>query len=99
MTGYRAHMQALRESARAGRSASEQASEVRLAEAFDGAGAAMPGSRSGSLLDRTGNALGNDIASWATRTDSYAADLDAAADRYSTNEDAAAADFSVQAGA
>ncbi len=98
VSGYRAHVQELRASASAARSAGEQASEVRLAAAFDGAGEAMPGSRTTDALPRAGNALGNDVAGWVRRVDAYADDLDAAADRYSANEDAAARDFSAQAG-
>lgn len=98
MGGYRAHVQELRESAGAARSAGEQASEVRLAAAFDGAGEAIPGSRSASALPQAGNALGKDVEGWVTSVDAYAEDLDAAADRYSANEDAAARDFSAQAG-
>lgn len=98
MSGYQAQVEELRGSARAARSASEQASEVRVAAAFDGAGEAMPGARSESLLFQTGNALGNDVAGWVTSADAYADDLDGAADRYSSNENAAAADFTAQAG-
>ncbi|MPY99728.1 MAG: hypothetical protein GEU97_17380 [Actinophytocola sp.] len=98
MSGYQTQIEDLRGSARAARSASEQASDVRLASAFDGAGAAMPGSRSESLLFQAGNALGNDVAGWVTGADAYADDLAAAADRYSANEDAAAADFATQGG-
>lgn len=97
MNGYRAQIDALRDAAAAARSASEQASEVRIAVAFEGAGESMPGSRSASLLYRAGNALGNDVAGWVTRADAYAEDLDGAAERYSANEDAAATDFSAQA--
>lgn len=98
VSGYRAHVQELRESAGAARSAGEQVSEVRLVAAFDGAGEAMPGSRSASFLDRAGNALGKDVEGWVTSVDAYAEDLDAAADRYSANEDAATRDFDGQAG-
>ncbi len=98
VSGYRAQVEDLRASASAARSASEQASEVRLAAAFEGAGEAMPGSRSAGALTRAGNALGSDVTNWVTDADGYAADLDAAADRYSANEDAAARDFSAQAG-
>ncbi|MPY85965.1 MAG: hypothetical protein GEV00_22515 [Actinophytocola sp.] len=98
MSGYHAQVDALRESAAAARTACEQASEARLAEAFDGSGEAMPGSRSASLLYQAGIALGNDLSGWLTRATDYAGDLSAAADRYSVNEDTAASGCSAHAG-
>ena len=98
MSGYQARVDALRESAAAARTACEQASAARLVEAFDGLGAAMPGSRSASLLRQVDNALDNDLSGWSRRATDYAGDLSAAADRYSANEHVAASDFSTHTG-
>lgn len=97
MSGYRAQIEALRAAADAARSASEQVTDVRLANAVDGAGDAMPGSRSISALGSVRRAWANDVEGWVSQAHAYAGDLDAAAERYSANEDAAADDFHAHA--
>ena len=93
VSGYQAQIEALRSAAEAARSAGEQVSGVDLAGSLGQAGAGMPGARSVQSVETLGNAWNGDIESWTSQADGYAAALDAAAETYSANEDAAERDF------
>lgn len=93
MGGYQAQIEALRSAAEAARSAGEQVFGVDLAGSLGQAGEGMPGARSVQSFETLGNAWKGDIEGWTSQAEGYAEALDAAADTYSANEDAAERDF------
>ncbi|MGH3952305.1 MAG: type VII secretion target [Pseudonocardiaceae bacterium] len=99
MNGYQAQIDALRSAAKATRSAAEHVSGVDLPGAVSEAGAGMPGARSVRSFSTLGNAWRADIEGWVTQAEGYADALTTAAGNYSSNEDAAAHDFTAFRGA
>lgn len=91
--GYQAKIDDLRRAAKAAGSAGEQVAEVDLAGAIGHAADGMPGARCVRLFATLGNAWRGDIAGWVSQANGYAEALTAAAETYSSNEDAASDDF------
>lgn len=96
--GYQAKIDDLRRAAKAAGSAGEQVAEVDLPGAIRNAVDGMPGARCVRSLETLGNAWRGDIAGWVSQAKDYAEALTAAAQTYSSNEDAASDDFRILRG-
>src|SRR5690606_14892456 len=90
---YDVQIEALRDSARAARSAAGQVGKVEPGEALTGGASSMPGARSVGAMQRVSRGWTTELTSWATAARAYGTTLDTNAAQYELDDDAAGAAF------
>ncbi|RKT55822.1 hypothetical protein [Saccharothrix australiensis] len=98
MGGYEVDLAGLRKAAAAAASAGEQAGRIGLGDAPRGVPGALPGSEAAATAPKLADAWDRRLAAWSAEVAAFAAGLSASADRYATDEAAAARDFSLLGG-
>lgn len=94
--GFEVQVQALRDDAAAAREALRVVRECRAPQDLRGTRPGMPGADAATLVDSVAAGWEEEVADWVAAAHRYARGLDAAADRYEADDEAARAAFAAR---